>query len=226
MKKNITMKVKLLLMVVVLGCVLCVSVFANTSQPDRFKIDFNNAYIVVTPAALSMQVAAEGSVLSYGNDWQIVQLRPYLYHMKQQNWQGFYWVVNTSRKELYKVTGNTFGTLGGDFLTLPANVSVVGGGNNNQPERFFIYFSNSYMIFVPSSSTLQIVGENAVLSYGTNWAKIQMKPYLYHFKLNSWQNFYWQVNTSRKQLYIVRNGQFGTYQGNSELKSSTVIVYY
>ena len=213
-------------MAVILGCVVSVGLFANTSQPDRFKIDFNNAYIVVTPASLSMQIAAESGVLSYGNDWQIVQLRPFLYHMKQQNWQGFYWVVNTTRNELYKVTGNTFGTLGGDFLTLPANVSVVGGGNNSQPERFFIYFSNAYLIYSTNSSSLQIVGENAVLSYGMDWAKIQMKPYLYHLKLNSWQNFYWQVNTSRKQLYVVRNGQFGTYQGNSELKSSTVVVYY
>lgn len=213
-------------MVVALTCLVSVSVFANTNQPDRFKINFSNAYIVVTPGVLSMQIAAEGNVLSYGNDWQIVQVNPFLYHMKQQNWQGFYWQVNTSRKEVNKVTGNFFGTLGGNHQKLPMNVSVVGGANNSQPDRFFIYFSNAYLIYSTSSSSIQIIGENAVLSYGSNWSKIQMKPYLYHLKLNSWQNFYWQVNTSRKKLYVVRNGQFGTYQGNSELKSSSVVVYY
>jgi len=226
MKKKFGMKTKLFLMVAVLLCLLSVALFANTNQPDRFKVDFNNAYIVVTPGSLSMQIAGEGNVLSYGNDWQIVQLRPFLYHLKQQNWQGFYWVVNTSRKEVYKVTDNVFGTLGGDHLTLPVNVSVVGGANNNQPERFHIYFTNAYLIYSTSSSSLQIVGENAVLSYGSNWSKIQMKPYLYQLKLNSWKNFYWQVNTSRKQLYVVRNGQFGTYQGDSQLKASSVVVYY
>lgn len=226
MKKNLTMKVKLVLIVVVLSCVVSVAVFGNTSQPERFKIDFNNAYIAVTPGSLSMQVAAEGNVLSYGEDWQIVKLRPFLYHMKQQNWQGFYWVVNTSRKELYKVTGNTFGALGGNYVTLPANISVVGGGSNSQPDRFFIYFSDSYLIFVPNSSTLQIVAQGAVLSYGTDWDKMQMKPYLYHLKKNSWQGFFWKVNTSRKELYVVRNGQFGTYEGDSQLQASSVVVYY
>src|SRR6056297_2434276 len=226
MKKNLTMKVKLFLKVMILTGMMCVAVFANTNQPDRFQVVFHNAYMVVTPGTLSMQVAAEGNVLSYGNDWQIIKLRPYLYHMRQQNWQGFYWMVNTSRKEVYKVTESVFGSLGGNQTKLPSTVSVVGGANNGEPDRFSIYFSNAYLIFSPNTSTLQIAAEGAVLSYGADWAKLQMKPYLYQLKKNSWQGFYWRVNTSRKELSVVRNGHFGTYQGNSELKQSQVVVYY
>ena len=226
MKKNLIMKAKAFSRVVLLTCVLSMVVFGNTNQPDRFKIDFNKSYIVVNPGNLSMQAVAENSVLSYGEDWEIIKMKSYLYHMRQQNWKGFYWMVNTARKEVYKVVGNQFGTLGGNMDQLPVNVSVVGGANNSEPDRFFLYFSNSYLIFMPDTSTLQIAAEGMVISYGVDWVKVQMKPYLYQLKKNSWQGFYWQVNTSRKELYIVRNGQLGTFQGITELKQSPVIVYY
>ncbi len=226
MKKNLIMKAKAFSLVVLLTCVLSMVVFGNTNQPDRFKIDFNKSYIVVNPGNLSMQAVAENSVLSYGEDWEIIKMKSYLYHMRQQNWKGFYWMVNTARKEVYKVVGNQFGTLGGNMDQLPVNVSVVGGANNSEPDRFFLYFSNSYLIFMPDTSTLQIAAEGMVISYGVDWVKVQMKPYLYQLKKNSWQGFYWQVNTSRKELYIVRNGQLGTFQGITELKQSPVIVYY
>ncbi|HPJ87947.1 MAG TPA: hypothetical protein PLO84_02395 [Thermotogota bacterium] len=217
--KNIIMKKSVKIFIVGIFVLLIASaVFADTTQPDRFKLDFDNAYLMFMPNSLSLQIIAENNVLSYGEDWEVKQLKPYLYHLRLRSWQGFYWQLNTSRKEVYRVRNGQFGTLGGDHTTLPVTVSAV---QNN----FKLTFSDSYLIYSTASNSIQIVAEGNVLSYGANWTKIQMKPYLYHLKKNSWQGFFWQVNTSREELYKV-TGTIGTYGGISEHKNVDVIVYY
>ncbi|MCJ7772422.1 MAG: hypothetical protein MUP22_04735, partial [Desulfobacterales bacterium] len=107
----------------------------------QFFIDFKDAYLVYAPGNGTKQVVADGSVLSYGGDWQVSKLKPYLYHMRLKTWQGFYWKVNTSRKEVYQVTGGTFGQLGGSEKTKNFAVDVVGGRGEETPDRFMIKFS-------------------------------------------------------------------------------------
>jgi len=214
-----------MLLLVGLVVILAGVVFANTSEPDRFMVRFNDAYLVFTPGSMSMQVAAEGVVLSYGRDWIMKKMKPYLYHIKNHKW-NFYWKVNTSRREVYRIRNGQFGSYGGDQEKLPVNLDVIGGNSNGQPERFFIRFTNAYLVYVPTSKTLQIVAQNNVISYGADWLKKNMKPYLFHLKKNSWVGFYWQVNTSRKELYQVKNGNFGTYGGNSHTINTEIDVVY
>jgi predicted secreted protein len=219
MEKNSIMKMSVKVFIVGMFVLFITgTVFSNTTQPERFKLDFDNNYLIFMPNALSMQIITENNVLSYGEDWEIKQLKPYLFHLRLRSWQGFYWMLNTSRKEVYRVRNNQFGTIGGDQTKLPITVT-------NSQNNFKLYFSNSYLICVPNTRTLQIVAEGNVLSYGTNWTVKQMKPYLYDLKKNSWQGFFWRVNTSRKELYMVR-GTFGTYGGTSETKNADVIVTY
>lgn len=120
MKQNRTFT--LLIGVMVLGMCLASPVLAQ--QPKQFFLDFVDAYLVYQPSTGTLQIATELMVLSYGGDWERKQLKPYLYHMRLKTWQGFYWKINTSRKEAYKVVG-TFGTMGGTETALKMGVRVV-----------------------------------------------------------------------------------------------------
>lgn len=186
-----------------------------SAAPKQFFLDFVDSYLIFSPSSNSFQIITEGTVISYGNDWERHRLRPYLYHIRQKFWKDFFWQVNTSRKEVSKVTGGNFGKGGGTANKLDIVVDVVGGDSKIPPERFFLRFKKAYLVYVPASKTLQITAEGSVLSYGADWIKCQMRSYLYHVKLKSWRDFYWKINTSRKEAYKVKDGEFCKLGGSA-----------
>lgn len=190
----------------------------------RFKLKFQDAYLVHQPASNTTQIAAQGNVLSYGKDWQVRKMKPYLYHFKQNAWQGFYWAVNTSRKEVYRVRGGNFGQLGGQQQKINIGVDPVGNANN--PTRFSLRFHDAYLVHQPANNTLQIAAEDNVLSYGGDWKVRKVKPYLFHLKQNVWNGFYWKINTSRKEAYRVKGGQFGQLGGNETRMNMSINPVY
>ncbi len=195
------------------------------AEPDRFFLDFSDGYIVIQPNTGTIQVVASLTVLSYGGDWELAQLKPYLYHVRLKTWGGFYWKVNTSRREVYKVTGGSFGSLGGSEAVIGGiSVDVVGGSNTTPPDRFLLRFSKSYIVYVPASSVLQVTAEGYVLSYGADWEVVKMKDYLYHMKLSTWKGFYWKVNTSRKVVKRVKGAPLGSLGGTLEDTNISVRV--
>ena len=188
---------------------------SSAQAPQRFMLDFKDARLVFLPASKTLQIQANNKVLSYGNDWEKCQMKPYLYHLRQKVWKGFYWKVNTSRKEVYKVTGGSFCKLGGTEQKLNMNVTVNGGSDSSAPQQFFLNFTDAYLVYVPNTKTIQIAAAKCVLSYGGDWDKCNMKPYMYHLRLKTWQGFSWGVNTSRKKAWETRGGNFCKLGGST-----------
>ena len=178
------------------------------TAPQQFFLDFEDAYMVFQPSSSSIQIITEGMVLSYGGDWDKNQLRPYLYHIKQNVWKDFYWQVNTSRKEVYRVRGGEFGEIGGTSQKLDVVVEVVGGSDTTPPDRFLLKFKRASLVYVPASQTMQISAEGNVLSYGADWDKCQLNPNIYHLKQNIWKGFYWKIDTFKKEALKVTEGEF------------------
>jgi hypothetical protein len=188
---------------------------AETQQPKQFFLDFVDAYLVYQPRDGSLQIATELMVLSYGQNWEVKQLQPFLYHMRLKTWKGFFWQVNTSRKVAYKVEGGSFDSPGGTETVIAGiKVEVVAGSDSGAPDSFLLKFSTSYLGYEPSSGTLQIVAELMVLSYGQDWEAKEVKPSIYHIRLKTWQGFFWQVSTLRKEAYKVEKGTFGVIRGS------------
>ncbi len=190
---------------------------ATSSQERsvRFFLHFPDAYLVHEPDNKRLQIVAEGAALSYGANWEIKKMKDYLYHLRQNIWKDFYWKVNTSRKQVYKVTGGSFGKLGGQEKILRIKVDVVGSVNN--PERFLLRFPDAYLVHNPGNKVLQIIAERSVLSYGKDWDVKKMKDYLFHLRQKMWKDFYWKVNTSRKKVYKVRSGTFVQLGGQEQV---------
>jgi hypothetical protein len=190
----------------------------------RFRLNFEDAILVHQPGTNSLQITVQGNVLSYGNDWQVRQLKPYLFHFKQQVWKDFHWKVNTSRKEVYKVAGGQFGRLGGQDQKIDIGVEPVGDPNN--PTRFKLQLHDAYLVHQVGRPGLQVAAQGSVLSYGKDWQVRQLKPYLFHLKQEVWKGFYWKVNTSRKEAYRVRGGKFGQLGGRETKLNMTVDPVY
>jgi len=178
---------------------------ALTLLPSYYYLDFVDAYLVYVTSSNSMQIATEQNVLSYGGDWQKKKIYPYLYHIKHNSWSGYYWKVNTSRKEVYLVIGPNFGRIGDPTSRTLTNITVDNVGSDSSPIRFFLRFNNSYLRYNTAAKDLRIYGEGFLMSDGSGWEKCHIYSYLYHIKLSTWQGFYWKINTSRKEAYRVTN---------------------
>ncbi len=190
------------------------------AAPKRFLLNLRGAYLVYDPQNGTLQIADEGNVLSYGGDWQVHKLQPYLYHLRLSTWQGFYWKVNTSRREAYRVRGGTFGQIGGSETRLGGiNVEVVGGGPGgmHEPDRFLLKFKTSDMVYVPDKDVLQLTAFDNVLSYCSDWQRCQVNTNLYEFRQNNWKGFFWKVNTASKRVWRTRDGDFCHPGGSDEL---------
>ncbi len=225
--------------ILTVGSALCLSIvlgycllLSQEKEPKRFLLDFVDAYLIYQPASNTLQIATEGNVLSYGTDWDKCKMKPYLYHLRKKSWKDFYWKVNTSRKEVYMVTEGTFCQFGGNERKLNFAVDVVGGAGDTEPDRFFIRFGNygAYLVYEPSSNTLQIAavttpGGGVVLSYGEDWQRCKVYPYLYHLKQNFWKDFHWKINTSRKGAWRTKGGTFCKVGGSdTSLKMRVRVV--
>jgi len=195
--------------------------------PKRILLDFVEAYLVYSPSTENLQIATETMVLSYGQGWEKCQLKPYLYHLRRSDWENFFWQVNTSRKEVFKVSGGTFCAIseGTSREKLDIIVDAVGGEGDTQPERFLLRFSKSYLAYEPGTDLFQIIGELAVLSRGEDWERCRIYPYLYTLRLKTWQDFYWKANTSRRLAWKTTGGTFCKIGGSdSELKMKVSVV--
>ena len=179
------------------------------ASPQRFFIDFHKAYLVFEPAGSTLQIVAGNSVLAYGQKWTKVQLKPYLYHLRRDDWKDFFWQVNTSRKEVIMISNGDFGRItAGVRRNLEIEVDPVGPGGEARPERVLLRFPAAYLVHVPKDDIVQIVAAGAVLSRGEDWTICRLKPYLYHLRQANWEKFFFQVNTSRKEAWKVEDGVF------------------
>ncbi|MBN2199828.1 MAG: hypothetical protein JW747_08285 [Candidatus Aminicenantes bacterium] len=190
----------------------------ESGAPQRFFLDFSDAYLVYSPDSDSIQIVTEGMALSYGGGWEKCSLKPYLYHLRRSDWDNFFWQVNTSRREVIRIRGGEFCAIseGTDRKKLDITVDVVGGEGSGRPDRFFLRFSDSYLVYLPAGDEMQIVGRGHVLSRGEDWDRCRIYPYLYNFRLKTWKGFHWKVNTSRKQAWKTTGGSFCRIGGSDE----------
>lgn len=193
--------------------------------PNRFIMDFNEAHLIYKPATKTLQVITGDKVLAYGGDWEKCQLKPYLYHLRQKVWKGFYWKVNTSKREVYKVTGGSFCKLGGSEQKLNITVDTIGGSDTTPPESVFLRFNDAYLVYSVATKSIQIAAQSCVLSYGNDWDKCNLNTYTYHLKNKFAQTFFWKVDTNKKTAVEVTGGTFCQPGGSETPLNCSVRVF-
>lgn len=196
----------------------------QTGEPDRFAVELPELVLVYQPGGGQPQLSAGGTVLSYGSRWEVRRIHPYLYQLRHESWDDLFWEVNTSRRHVFSVRNATFGQLGGDDERLDA--AVRPDGNPEDPVRFTLRFQDAVLIHSPARGRTQISsGGSGIVSRGENWEVRQLKSYLYHLRHRVWRDFFWQVNTSRQEVYRVTGGDFGELGGAHETLALGVEVY-
>jgi hypothetical protein len=193
-------------------------------QVTNYILRLPDAYIVCEPAGNVFQIAALGAVLSYGEDWERRQVKPYLFHLKHKSWVNHFWKVNTSRREVYLVWGGLFGRIGAtagsgqevDGGRLDVTVDVVGGSDTQAPERYLIRFAEADLYFDPAAGDLRLDAAGTTLSPCDQWEACALKEFLFHIRLKTWKDFFWKVNTSRMEAWWTKGADFCKLGGEDE----------
>lgn len=191
---------------------------AKGLQVTSYVLHLPDAYIVCEPARKVLQIAALGSVLSYGEGWECAQVRPYLFHLRHTAWNNHFWKVNTSRKEAYLVWGGVFGRVGAKPGTGPAlevdgerediTVEVVGGDQDQVPQRFFLRFAEAGLYFDPGAGDLRLAAAGMTLSPCDDWEACALQGHFFHVRLRTWKGFFWKIDTGRMAAWRTTGGEF------------------
>ncbi len=215
-------------LVFLLGALIFLTGFLSAGNPLAFALKFksDNSYLIYDVNDGSLQIIALGRVISYGDGWEVRRIKSYLYELKAPNWQSFFWKVNTSRKQAWRVEGVSFGSLGGDHEELACRVEIV--GSPSSPRRFILRFtegSRTVLIYHMRRGTVKLMAEGDPVMLH-NWQVRRLKSYLYHLRHKSWKSFFWKVNTSRRQAWEVQRGRFGELGGEDHPLACKVLLYY
>jgi len=172
-------------------------------------------------------VAVGNFVVDYGREWEVIQMKDFLYQMRKPHWNDTFWKVNTSHREVYQVENGTFGELGGQETTLDITVDPTGSPEN--PERFQLRFPEAELMYVTGGRGPELdvrassAQDRTSIDYGgREWEVERVKNFLFHVRQRDWEDFFWKVNTSRGAVYKVEGGTFGGFGGTEETLNAEV----
>jgi hypothetical protein len=201
-------------------------------EVTNYILRLPDAYIVYEPSGDIFQIASLGTVLSYGRGWERRQVKPYLFHIRHQSWKNYFWKVNTSRREVYLVWGGLFGRIGSGTGAGPARevegdreditVDVIGGAQDQVPQRFFIRLAGADLYFDPLARDLRLAAAGLTFSPGDDWEACVLNDYLFHIRLKTWKGFFWKVNTSRMAAWRTMGADFCKLGGEDKELSLTL----
>jgi hypothetical protein len=186
------------------------------------------------PVSNKFGLFVEGGVqIAWSGDWQEKRLQPYLVQIRRASWSGFFWQINTSRKTVEKATNTNFGELPNSRKTL--NVTVKVDPPIDSPPSFSLQFPDAYLAYYTGQAK---AGVYARVDYGEAPTQIsdgrylevkRLQSYLYHVRVKPpsgvpGPTWFWMVNTSRKLVERIENGQFGQVGGDHKPTAMTVTV--
>jgi hypothetical protein len=228
----------LLTAVVVLSSPMVVAAGGAAAQGiNGVDLDFQGA------AALIINTAGKSPSLSFvfaddvipdaNNELRFRKLKPYLFHVKHRNWQHHY-QINTSRREVYRVTGGKFGKMGGRLETIGnLRVNTAGDSGGGVPNIIYLNFAHAGISYRRDRGLFLIffiytVGaaprQEFIIHETTEWQLCAQSSHLYHVKVPGWVD-HWLIDTQTGQLYRVIGTQFCRPAGRQLPLAAGVRVY-
>jgi hypothetical protein len=185
--------------------------------PQQLALDLKDIHLAYKKSFDSLQILTGSDVISHGSDWEKCRLKPHLYHIRQENWNNFFWEIDTAKKEVYKVNSGEFCRASGDKRKIPAAVEESG-------DFIYIRFPIVSLVYVPADKSIQVKTAGSVLSDGRNWESCNLSNSVYHLKEEFWSFSYWKVDTLEKKAWRIKGKPFCKPGGKGESLEASVRV--
>jgi hypothetical protein len=177
--------------------------------PKRITFEIPDVQLVYQPAGFSLKIVTRGTELSSGKDWRKCAIRPYIHQIKHATWEDFFWEVDTLDRSVWDVKGIKFCQKGGSAIEVKMPVKVAGGSRTTPPARFTLTLTGTRLEYEPDAGKFKITAFGNQMVYAPLWKIFRIKSHLYQLKNLSWSDFYWEIDTFKKEVRQVTGGNFG-----------------
>ncbi|MCP5106715.1 MAG: hypothetical protein GY950_25245 [bacterium] len=181
-------------------------------QPKRVVLEMPDTHLIYDPANFGVKIVSGGVTFSDGKDWRKCRIRPYIHQLKHVGWENCHWELNTVDRSVWKVKDGKFCKIGGLGEEVKMKMEVRGGSKTNIPSQVVLRLKDTCLDYEPGSGKLKLMSYKHQCAYIPFWKVARIKSHLYQFRHALW-DFFWEVNTFKKQASLVNGGKFGTQGG-------------
>lgn len=193
--------------------------------PKRFVIDMPDTLLTYEPATFAVKIVCKGDILSDGKDWRKCQIRAYIHLLKHAVWEkDCHWEINTFDRGIWRIKNAEFCKGGGDGDEVKMKMEVHGGSKIFPPSQLILKLTKTQLEFEPVAGKFRILTFGDSISYIPFWKIARIKAHLYQFCYTLWQDFFWEVDTFKKQVSRVTGGTFGKEGGTAAPLNLNVTV--
>jgi hypothetical protein len=193
--------------------------------PKRFAIDLPDTKLIYQPATFNVQILCCGDTISDGKDWRKCQIRAYIHQLKQATWEKeWHWEMNTFDRGIWRIKNAEFCKGGGDGDEVRMKMEVHGGSKVFPPSQVILKLTKTQLEYEPATGKFKLQTFGDSIAYIPFWKVARLKAHLYHLSYTLWQDFFWEVDTFKKQVSRVTGGTFGKEGGTGTPLNLNVMV--
>ena len=181
--------------------------------PKRLILNMPDTHLIYEPQSFEFKIECQGVILSEGKDWRKCRLKPYVQQLKHIGWKDFHWDVDTVERGVWKVKGVKFCTKFGTGEEIKMKMEVKGGSRLSPPYRITLGLSKTQLEYEPSTHRFKLLTFGCPIVYIPFWKVARVESNLYQFRHTLWKDFFWQVDTFKKEISRITGGEFGKKGG-------------
>ncbi len=181
-------------------------ILISIAEPTRLLLPLPETRLVYNPATFGLTIMYNDMVLSDGKDWRKCQIRPYIFQIKHAAWQDFHWEIDTFDRSVWRIIGAKFCQKGGSAKEIKMKVLVRGGSKTVPPSEVTLRLEDTQLEYEPGTRKFNILSFGDAIVYTPFWQTCKLETHLYQFKHVNWNDFFWEVNTFKKEVKRISTG--------------------
>ena len=199
-------------------------IMITVPEPKAFVMALPETVLHFEPANYGFRIVAHEVILSDGKDWKLCKMKPNIYQIKHASWSDFFWEIDTYERAVWEIKGVDFCKKGGKSRELGIKVNVEGGSLLIPPSRFTLKLSSAQLRFEPGSKKLALSAYDKPIFHMPFWWVCRRESYLYQVRFALWENYFWQIDTFKKEANSISGGKFCSGEGRLEPISAPITV--
>jgi hypothetical protein len=199
-------------------------IMIEVPEPAAFALEMPETVLHFEPATYGFKIICFDTLLSDGKDWKLCKMKPNVYQIKHVSWGDFFWEIDTYEKAVWEISGVAFCKKGGKARDLNIKVEVAGGSLLTPPSRFTLKLASTRMRFEPATKKFALLAYEKPICHLPFWWVCKRESYLFQIRYVLWQDFFWQVDTFKKEAGKISGGKFCSTGASAEKLPAQVTV--
>lgn len=199
-------------------------IILTVPEPKAFVMSLPETVLHFEPATYGFKILAHDVILSDGKDWKLCKMKPNIYQIKHVSWSDIFWEIDTYERAVWEIRGVDFCKKGGKARDLGIKVNVEGGSLLIPPSHFTIKLTATQLRFEPGSKKFTLSAFDKPIFHLPFWWVCKRESYLYQVRFVLWKDYFWQVDTFKKEAGSISGGKFCSGEGAFEPLSAPIAV--